>query len=36
MPCNVGAGVVGDISTKAERGGFYGLFIVGPMVSQIL
>lgn len=27
-----GAGVIGDISTRAERGGFFGLFILGPMV----
>lgn len=29
----VGAGVIGDISTRDERGGFFGLFILGPMVS---
>jgi hypothetical protein len=29
----VGAGVIGDISTREERGGFFGLFILGPMVS---
>ena len=28
-----GAGVVGDISTRSERGGFFGLFTIGPMVS---
>ncbi|KAF5312980.1 hypothetical protein D9619_002950 [Psilocybe cf. subviscida] len=27
----VGAGVVGDISTRAERGGFFGIFTIGPM-----
>lgn len=27
-----GAGVVGDISTRAERGGFFGIFTIGPMV----
>ena len=30
----VGAGVVGDISTRAERGSFYGLFMLGPLVSR--
>ena len=30
---SVGAGVVGDISSRAERGGFYGLFMLGPLVS---
>ena len=30
---SVGAGVVGDISSGAERGGFYGLFMLGPLVS---
>jgi MFS family permease len=29
----VGAGVIGDISSRAERGGFYGLFMLGPLVS---
>jgi hypothetical protein len=29
---DVGAGVVGDISTRAERGGFFGIFTLGPMV----
>ena len=29
----VGAGVIGDISTRAERGGFYGLFTLGPLVN---
>lgn len=28
---SVGAGVVGDISTRAERGGFFGIFTIGPM-----
>jgi MFS family permease len=28
----VGAGVIGDISTRAERGGFFGLFALGPQV----
>ncbi|KJA20565.1 hypothetical protein HYPSUDRAFT_188667 [Hypholoma sublateritium FD-334 SS-4] len=26
----IGAGVVGDISTRAERGGFFGIFSLGP------
>ena len=30
---SVGAGVIGDISSRAERGGFYGLFMLGPLVS---
>ena len=29
----LGAGVIGDISTRAERGGYYGLFMLGPLVS---
>lgn len=29
----LGAGVIADIATRAERGGFFGLFILGPMVS---
>jgi MFS family permease len=28
-----GAGIVGDIATPAERGGFFGLFGLGPLVS---
>jgi MFS family permease len=28
-----GAGVIGDISTPEERGGFFGMFNLGPMVS---
>ncbi|KJA29580.1 hypothetical protein HYPSUDRAFT_174289 [Hypholoma sublateritium FD-334 SS-4] len=32
----IGAGVIGDISTRAERGGFFGLFILGPMVGPSL
>ncbi|KAF8445568.1 major facilitator superfamily domain-containing protein [Boletus edulis BED1] len=27
----LGAGVIGDIATRAERGGFYGLFSLGPL-----
>ena len=30
---SVGAGVVGDISNREERAGFFGLFMLGPMVS---
>ncbi|KAJ7090815.1 MFS general substrate transporter [Mycena belliarum] len=26
----IGAGVIGDISTSAERGGFYGVYSLGP------
>ena len=33
LSMSVGAGVVGDITSRAERGGFYGLFMLGPMVS---
>ncbi|KAG6832159.1 hypothetical protein H0H92_004890 [Tricholoma furcatifolium] len=29
----LGAGVIGDISTPKERGGFYGMFSIGPMVG---
>ncbi|CAK5272586.1 unnamed protein product [Mycena citricolor] len=32
----LGAGVIGDISTRAERGGFFGLFSIGPMVGPTL
>jgi MFS family permease len=28
-----GAGIVGDIAAPAERGGFFGLFGIGPLVS---
>ena len=30
---SVGAGVIGDISSRAERGGFFGFFMLGPLVS---
>jgi MFS family permease len=30
---SVGAGVVGDVSSGAERAGFFGLFMLGPLVS---
>jgi len=33
---NAGTGVIGDISTRAERGGFYGVFILGPMVNRVV
>ncbi|KAF8807811.1 MFS general substrate transporter [Phlegmacium glaucopus] len=29
----IGAGVIGDISSREERGSFFGLFILGPMVG---
>ena len=29
----VGAGVIGDISSRAERGGFFGFFMLGPLVN---
>ncbi|TFK77325.1 MFS general substrate transporter [Pluteus cervinus] len=32
----IGAGVIGDISTRAERGGFYGLFTMGPLVGPAI
>lgn len=32
----LGAGVIGDISTRAERGGFFGLYSLGPMVSSVV
>lgn len=28
----LGAGVIADIATRSERGGFFGLFSLGPMV----
>ena len=30
---SVGAGVIGDISSRADRGGFYGVFMLGPLVG---
>ena len=30
----LGAGVIGDITTRAERGGFFGLYGVGIMVRD--
>ncbi|OLN87208.1 Quinidine resistance protein 2-like protein 1 [Colletotrichum chlorophyti] len=32
----LGAGVVGDISTPEERGGFFGMFNLGPMISPCI
>ncbi|EGO05326.1 hypothetical protein SERLA73DRAFT_157893 [Serpula lacrymans var. lacrymans S7.3] len=29
----LGAGVIGDIATRSERGGFFGLYSMGPMVG---
>ena len=31
----LGAGVIGDIAGPSERGGFFGLYGLGPMVSFI-
>jgi hypothetical protein len=40
IPCHltgaIGAGVIGDIGTPAERGGFFGIFSLGPMVHNVL
>lgn len=30
---SIGAGVIGDISEPKERGGFYGVYALGPMVG---
>ncbi|KAJ6456489.1 MFS general substrate transporter [Mycena sanguinolenta] len=32
----LGAGVVGDISTPAERGGFFGVYNLGPLVGPAI
>jgi len=32
----IGAGIIADIATPAERGGFFGLFGVGPLVGPCL
>lgn len=32
----LGAGVIADIATRSERGGFFGLFSLGPMVGPCL
>ena len=29
----LGAGVIADIATRSERGGFFGLYSLGPMVE---
>jgi hypothetical protein len=31
---STGAGVIGDISMPKERGGYFGTFNLGPMVSS--
>jgi MFS family permease len=31
----IGAGVIGDISTRTERGGFLGVYTVGHMVRGV-
>jgi hypothetical protein len=33
MASPAGAGIIGDIATPAERGGFFGLFGLGALVS---
>ncbi|PPQ72338.1 hypothetical protein CVT26_007309 [Gymnopilus dilepis] len=32
----IGAGVIGDISSRAERGGFFGIFTLGPTAGPAL
>ncbi|KAF8640674.1 hypothetical protein AX17_000331 [Amanita inopinata Kibby_2008] len=32
----LGAGIIGDISTPEERGGFFGFFTMGPMVGPAI
>ncbi|KAI8987470.1 major facilitator superfamily domain-containing protein [Mycotypha africana] len=32
----IGAGVVGDIATPAERGGYFGLFSMGQMLGPVI
>ncbi|PPQ79104.1 hypothetical protein CVT25_002897 [Psilocybe cyanescens] len=32
----IGAGVIGDISSRAERGGFFGIFTLGPTTGPAL
>ncbi|THH19063.1 hypothetical protein EW146_g2038 [Bondarzewia mesenterica] len=32
----LGAGVIADIATRAERGGFFGLFSTGPMIGPCI
>jgi multidrug resistance protein len=33
---SLGAGVIGDISTAEERGGFFGMFNLGPMLAPCI
>jgi len=35
-PVALGAGIIADIATPAERGGFFGLFGVGPLAGPCL
>ncbi|KAG2062853.1 hypothetical protein BDR04DRAFT_1164553 [Suillus decipiens] len=32
----IGAGIIADIATPAERGGFFGVFTMGPQVGPAL
>ncbi|KAF2128994.1 MFS general substrate transporter [Dothidotthia symphoricarpi CBS 119687] len=32
----LGAGVIGDISTSKERGGYFGMFNLGPMLAPVI
>ncbi|KAJ6511659.1 major facilitator superfamily domain-containing protein [Mycena vulgaris] len=32
----IGAGVIGAISTRAERGGFFGVYSIGPMLGPAI
>ncbi|KAJ7643818.1 major facilitator superfamily domain-containing protein [Roridomyces roridus] len=32
----IAAGVIGDISTRAERGGFFGVYSIGPMFGPAI
>ncbi|KAF9460102.1 major facilitator superfamily domain-containing protein [Collybia nuda] len=32
----IGAGVIGDISTPRERGGFFGIYTLGPMIGPAI
>ncbi len=31
----IGAGVIGDIATPVERGGFFGIYNIGPNVGGV-
>jgi predicted MFS family arabinose efflux permease len=33
---DAGAGVTGDIATPEERGGYFGLFNLGPMLAPCI